>query len=50
MTSLADLGLIWTMEDADRALREAFDRRFGVTVDDPIIHSPADLHATTGAG
>lgn len=47
VTSLSDLGLSWTMADADRALREAFDRRFGATVDEPTIHSSADLRAAT---
>jgi len=33
VTSLADLGRAATMADADRALREAFEARFGPTVD-----------------
>jgi len=31
VTSLADLGIAATMEDVDRALRSAFDKRFGPT-------------------
>ena len=41
VTSLADLGLAWTLADVDLALRVAFERRFGATVD--------EAEATAGA-
>jgi lipoyl(octanoyl) transferase len=34
VTSLAGLGAVWTLADADRALRAAFEARFGATVED----------------